>query len=401
VRVLVNSDDLAPVGGVELSSLQVCRELVARGHRLDLLYRNGGELEPQWRALADSARQVPSFLVTQERPLADAARLLPAVRAAAGQRPDVLWLNRAEHLVWGLLAAGVARAPLVCHLRTHPHFPAVGLLSRGVNRFIAVSAYIKQLWVDAGLRPDAVDVVPNGVDERDYPAGGAAELAAARRRLDLPQSHYIVLYYGRLHAEKGIDLLLDTWRRLGLPPDQASLVLAGDPYPTAAGAEYAAWVRQAAPVGVRLLPMQRDVVPLLHAADVVVLPAQWQEPFGRVVAEGLISGRPVVASRVGGVPEQLTGELSSLLFDPRDAGELAARLHALRQWRAADPGLGDRCAAHARDELSLRATANGVEGVLAAAAGSRRRGRRTPAPEPGGAAQHSKETRSGTGGRAR
>lgn len=370
MRILVNSDALAPIGGVELSSLQVCRELVRRGETVDLLYRDGGELEAQWRALAASARQVPGFLVTQQHPLRDLPRLVPSLRAAAAlrPRPDVLWLNRAEHLVWGLLAARAARAPLVCHLRTHPHFPALRQLARGVSRFVAVSGYVRDLWVEAGLDPDRVDVVPNGVDEADYPVGGPAELLAARRRLDLREDAFVVLCYGRIHPEKGIDLLLEAWRRLGLGPDEATLVLAGEPYPTPEGRAYGARIRALAPAGVRFTGMQPDVVPLLHAADVVVLPAQWQEPFGRVVAEGLTSGRPVVASRVGGVPEQLTGGLSGLLFDPRDAGALADRLAALRHWRRDDPGLGERCAAHARARLSLRATADGVQRALSRAA---------------------------------
>jgi glycosyltransferase involved in cell wall biosynthesis/GT2 family glycosyltransferase len=389
VRVLVNSDALAPVGGVEVSSLQVCRELVHRGHQIDLLYRDGGELERQWRGLATSVRQVPSFLVTQERPVRDLPAMLSAVRAASGLRPDALWLNRAEHLVWGLLASRTSRAPLVCHLRTHPHFPAVRQLARGVSRFVAVSSFIKDLWVDAGLHADSVQVVPNGVDEADYPVGGTAELAAARHRLGLSASAYVVLYYGRLHPEKGIDRLLEAWQRLALPADEATLLLAGEAYPTSEGRAYAQRIRELAPAGVRLAGMQRDVVPLLHAADTVVLPAQWQEPFGRVVAEGLISGRPVVASRVGGVPEQLTGELSSLLFDPGDAGELAARLGRLRQWRRDDPGLGERCAEHARTRLSLRATADGVENVISTVVESRRRRPRT-----GNSAQPTRSTQS-------
>jgi len=366
MRILVNSDALAPIGGVELSSLQVCRELVRGGDEVDLLYRDGGELEPLWRDLAVDLRQVPSFLVRKQRPLRDLRAVLPAVRAAGQLRPDVLWLNRAEHLIWGLMASRAARTPLVCHLRTHPHIPAARQLARGVSRFIAVSSYVKDLWVSAGLDPATVEVVLNGVDRQDYPVGSSGEMVSARRVLGLSPTAYVVLYYGRIHPEKGIDLLVDAWRRLGLPAEEATLVLAGDPYPTADGAAYAAALRRTVPAGVRLIDMQSDVVPLLHAADVVVLPAQWQEPFGRVVAEGLTSGRPVVASRVGGIPEQLTGELSRLLFDPKDAADLANRIASLRYWRRDDPGLGSRCAEQAHDRLSLRATTDGVRRVLAA-----------------------------------
>jgi glycosyltransferase involved in cell wall biosynthesis len=112
-------------------------------------------------------------------------------------------------------------------------------------------------------------------------------------------------------------------------------------------------------------------VPLLHAADVVALPAQWQEPFGRVVAEALMTGRPVVATAVGGIPEQLTGEFARFLVSPFSPGEpdsaaqaFASTLAGLREWRRDDPGLAERCVRHARDRLSLDRTVHGIEAVF-------------------------------------
>src|SRR3954453_14258484 len=87
VRILVNSDALAPIGGVEVSSLQVCRGLAERGEQIDLLYRDGGELEQHWREFAGTLRQVPNFLVTQESPARGLLSMLPAVRAAAALSP--------------------------------------------------------------------------------------------------------------------------------------------------------------------------------------------------------------------------------------------------------------------------------------------------------------------------
>jgi glycosyltransferase involved in cell wall biosynthesis len=293
-------------------------------------------------------------------------------------RPDVVYLNRVEHLVWGLLASRAARAPLVCHLRHHPDFPAVGLVGRGVSRFIAVSAYMKRLWVSAGLRDDRVRVVSNGVDPDDYPFGGLADRARARLALGLPDTAFVVLCYGRLHPDKGMDVLLEAWRALALPPGDSILLVVGDPYPTAEGRAYAARVSRSSPDGVSFLPRHADVVPLLHAADVVAFPAQWQEPFGRVVAETLMTGRPVVATAVGGIPEQLTGEFTAFLVDPPGPGgagrgpaaaALAGRLAELRHWRRDDPGLAGRCLRHARDRLSLDPTVDGIESVLREALG--------------------------------
>ena len=143
---------------------------------------------------------------------------------------------------------------------------------------------------------------------------------------------------------------------------------------------YADRLRAAAPGNVRWLPMRRDVLPPLHAADVVVLPAQWQEPFGRVVIEGMATGRPVVASRVGGVPEILTGEFADLLVEPGDPTALTAKLESLRHWRTDDPALAGRCTAHVLDHFSLATSVDRIEEMLmTAAAQGPRRHHREPA----------------------
>ncbi len=373
MRLLVNVDDLASIGGVELSSLQVSERLAARGHVIDVLYARSGDLEPRWREIA-TLRQVQSFLITQQRFVQDTGPVLRGLGALRGLRPDVIWVNRVEHLLWGLLASRITRAPLVVHLRMNPHFPGVSVLGRGASHFIAVSGVVRRLWTDAGLRPDQVSVVHNGVDPADYPYADASAMAGARRSLGLGESGPVVLYYGRWHPEKGLEQLLRAWRGFAVE-GPAQLVVAGDPYPTAEGAAYAARVRELADDRVTFLPMQSDVVPLLHAADLTILPSQLEEPFGRVVAETLSTGRPVLASRIGGIPEQLTGPFTELLFEPTDTAGLTALLTRFADWRRTDPELGVRCAAHAAQSLSLTSTVDGVERVLAAAVAKRHRAR--------------------------
>jgi glycosyltransferase involved in cell wall biosynthesis len=379
MRVVANPAVLAPIGGVEMSTLQVNRELAKRGHSISALFQEAGSLSPQWQVFAEEMVRVPTFDFTKSTAARDLYRLRPAVRAAAAAAPDVIYLNRAEQSVWGLLAGRASRAPLVTHLRTLPDFPGVGIVGRLTGAFIAISGFVRDQWIQAGLRPEDVTLVHNGIDPADYPVGGSAERAAARAALDLSPDAYVVLYYGRVAPGKGVEVLLDAWRALALPPEHATLLIAG-------GADdgeghFLRSLQDGQPPGCRWLPLQRDVVSLLHAADVVTLPAEWQEPFGRVVIEGLASGRPVVGTTVGGIPEILTGEFRSLLVEPGDRRGLAARLGSLHQWRTLDPGHGVRCSRHALGKFSLTATVDGVEGVLRAAVTARNQAdRRSPAP---------------------
>jgi glycosyltransferase involved in cell wall biosynthesis len=107
----------------------------------------------------------------------------------------------------------------------------------------------------------------------------------------------------------------------------------------------------------------------LHAADVVVLPTICDEGFPRVIVEAMATGRPALASRIGGIPELLTGEFERFLMEPGDAGMIASALDSLVGWQQREPELAGRCSAHIRDHFSLDRLVEGVERSLTAAAG--------------------------------
>ena len=152
-----------------------------------------------------------------------------------------------------------------------------------------------------------------------------------------------MLYYGRVLPDKGVGVLLDAWRRLDLSHRPATLVLVGSPEP-AADAAIAEKVKRVNPATVRWFPMQAGVERFLHAADVVIFPSLMPEAFGRVVIEAMSTGRPVIASRVGAVPEILDGPMARFLVEPGDAGELAASMDSFLDWRTTEPELARRCA---------------------------------------------------------
>jgi glycosyltransferase involved in cell wall biosynthesis len=154
---------------------------------------------------------------------------------------------------------------------------------------------------------------------------------------------------GRLAAQKGFGVLIDAAVRWQGRDPAPMLAIAGEG-PLAD--ELAARAR-AAGVPVRFLGRRGDVPALMAAADVVVVPSLWEgQPL--VVQEALRAGRPVVASRTGGIPE-LTGDEGALLVPPGDATALAqavlsvlddpagaARLAAAATERARTlPGAGD------------------------------------------------------------
>ena len=386
MRILTHVITLERVGGMEVNTLEVSRALAQRGHDVHVVH--GPPIVefpmPDMRAEFESAGITlhgpqpfpPPSLATA---IPSVVQSVPSARLAARLRPDVVWLQRFEHIVWGRLAALGGRAPLVCHLHHALGSRLIPLAARGVPQFIAVSEFMRRLWVSLGLDPERVAVVHNAAPAENYPYGGEVERKQARQALGLPPEAPIALYYGRLEEPKGLLVALEAWERARSRLGRGHLVLAGG-YPRYADASLRARVDELVRAGsATLLPMQGDVVPLLHAADLVLFPSRLPEAFGRVALEGLMTGRPVLASAVGGVPEIVAGPLARLLVPEGDAAALAEGIAALLPWREQEPELGALCAAEMAARFSFTEHVARIEQLLD---GVRRPGRRRPASPP-------------------
>jgi glycosyltransferase involved in cell wall biosynthesis len=163
----------------------------------------------------------------------------------------------------------------------------------------------------------------NGVDLEVFRPGDRAD---ARHRLGLPADRPLVLGVGRLVESKGFHHAAAALARLG---GDAVLVLVGE------GPDRER-IRGLLPPG-RLMLLggrRRDEVALAYqACDLLVLPS-WREGWPNVVTEALASGLPVVASRVGGIPEICGDAAAAILVAPGDEVALCA---ALRQFLASPP----------------------------------------------------------------
>lgn len=238
--------------------------------------------------------------------------------------------------------------------RSLARYAAVGRelpLVRAADEVVVYSDVVRSAALANGIDPARCHVVP-------YFA------ARAERPVPLPPGRGIV-FAGRIVGAKGLDLAL---RALALDPGAwDELVVAGD------GWDRPRCERLAASLGigsqVRFTGWQ-DAAGLdrtLRAARLVVLPSRWPEPFGIAGIEALALGRPVVGARVGGIPEWLEDGVGGFLFEPGDAGSLAAAIERT----LADETLGES-AWHAAARFSPAAHLAALDAVYAAAAGARK-----------------------------
>jgi glycosyltransferase involved in cell wall biosynthesis len=194
-------------------------------------------------------------------------------------------------------------------------------------------------------RRGAARVVEFDVPAPPAPVPSPAAVARARAVLG-PPGRPAVLAIGRLAEQKGLDTLLAAARRWQDRVPVPVLAIVGE------GPLAAELAARAARTGVDLA--------LLGAADVIAVPSRW-EARALVVQEAMAAGRPIVATRVGGIPA-LTGEDAAILVPPGDAGQLAAAVLAVLD----DPRRAARLSAAARDRAAtLPGPADAVAAVLA------------------------------------
>ena len=187
-------------------------------------------------------------------------------------------------------------------------------------RVVAVSKPLAAEVVALGVPEDRVRVVMNGVDGDLFKPG---DRKAARAELGLPQDQPIAIYVGNLKPEKGVIDLGKAWAGVVKQVPDATLLVIGDG-PLKGELEA---VTSGLAERVRLIPRQPlERVPLyMAAADILVLPSHF-EGTPNVVLEALASGRRVVATAVGGVPDLITSDTLGALVPAGDPDALAAAI---------------------------------------------------------------------------
>lgn len=187
------------------------------------------------------------------------------------------------------------------------------------TRAVAVSRPLVRALGDLGVPEERVRYVPNGVDASLFRVRPRDE---ARIRLGVESSDPIVLFVGRLEPAKGIDELLEAIRIVRAQRPTTRFVLLGD----GVSKERVREVVHAAD-GHVIAPGPRplaEVAEWLAACDVFCLPSH-REGTPNVVLEALACGRPVVATRVGGIPD-IVDDAVGRLVDAKDAPGLASAL---------------------------------------------------------------------------
>jgi len=184
---------------------------------------------------------------------------------------------------------------------------------------IAVSEALKRQLVADGIEADKVVVIPNGVDLSVFKP---IDRRSARQALSLPLERRRVVFVGNLVAVKGLPILIEAMQRL---PEDVCLSVVGDGIQRRALEGLVHTRRLAGRVEFVGQQPHPDIALWMNAADCCCLPSL-SEGCPNVVVEALACGIPVVATRVGGVPELLRNPACGIVVPPRDPQALAEGL---------------------------------------------------------------------------
>ena len=188
-----------------------------------------------------------------------------------------------------------------------------------VTLFLAPSHSTRQRFIDFGIGPERITHAPPGFDHRPF-----------KRVVRTASSILRIGFLGSLMVSKAPHLLLEAFRHL--PPDAATLELVGAPAPYHGDDSYGDCLRpllDQSGVSLRGSVAHNAVPETLAAFDLLAMPSIWPETSGLVIQEAFLAGVPVVASRIGGIPEVITDGVNGLLFEPGSREGLERTLRRL------------------------------------------------------------------------
>lgn len=350
----------ATIGGSGVVATELAHALAFRGHDIHLI---SAELPFRWRwgtpGLAFERVDTPSYPLFNE-PQYLLALTNTLVRVSRRHQLDIIHAHyavphaTAAYLAQHILAADHARPPRtvttlhgtdITLVGSDPSFASVvGFSIDASDGVTAVSHSLKRDTESAlGVRRE-IAVIPNFLECGDY---HRLQDASLRTRLCPPgECDALVTHISNFRSVKRVGTVIEIFRRIRAQV-RARLVMVGD------GPDRQAVERQTAEYGlsdvVDFVGEQHDVVDWLSAADLFLLPSA-QESFGLAALEAMSCEVPVVASRVGGLPEVVQDGVTGFICDADDVDGMAARsLQVLR-----DPELRRRIGRAAAADVASR-----------------------------------------------
>ena len=358
IRVVTLVDGIGTGGGEQLAAQTTALLDPDRFDRTLCVTREPlAEESPEHiRATAETLRAAEVRIVQlSRRSTANLYAWLPLLRLLRRDRIDVLHAHKFGANVWAAILGRLAHVPVIV---AHEHSWSFKgkplrrlldreLIARACSVILAVSREDRRRMIEIeGIPPDRVVVVPNGILELP-PATGRDVLSP----LGIPPEAPVVGAVSMLRPEKGIEVLIRAAALLKPEFPALRVLVAGD----GDRGSYEALIRDLQlDETVHLLGVRTDVPDLLRVFQVAVCCSD-REGSPLSVMEYMAAGRPVVATRVGGLPDLIDDGVEGLLVAPGDPAALAEAIGALLRDRPRAAAMGRNASERQGREFTLQA----------------------------------------------
>lgn len=335
-RLLWLVDSLG-AGGAEALVVTFAQGLDRGQHQLFVACLNGANGVNAQR-LSDSGVPVTDLGARNLRDVRAFRRLLALIRE---ERIELIHAHLTYSAIWSAIASRLTGVPAIASLHVSPdatrtledsarHRLATDLrdrvlraiLNRWSRAVVMVSGALRDDYLARGLEPRKMRVVHNGIELDRFRRNRVEARARLEREFAIPPGAPIVATVAVLRPKKGIEVLLAAARGAR----RAYFVIIGD------GPKREEWTALANDLGVanriRWAGFRTDVDALLAGCDLFVHPSL-DDAFPTVLLEAMAAGLPIVASRVGGIPEIVTQGVTGELVPPGDAAALASAIDAV------------------------------------------------------------------------
>jgi glycosyltransferase involved in cell wall biosynthesis len=335
------------LNGGERSFLAIAPRLIEMGWHLQVLVPTNSEFEQ-----ALQAHRIPTLPLTKhdsggQRKSLDEIRQQLADHFKSVQ-PTLIHCNSISTSRWCGPVTRNLGIPAIGYLRDILRLSRQAIVDiNHLDLLVAVSNATRDWHVNQGLEAAKVEVVNNGIDLDEFAPAENSQRDSIRAEFNLAAADPIVLFVGQIGMRKGIDLLIEAFRRIANEIPAAHLLIVGERNSTKDEAiEFETRVRRSANEStaaghIHWLGRRGDVAEIMRQSDLLIHPAR-QEPLGRVLLEAAASGLPIVTTRVGGSPEILSSLDEFALVQPLDSESLAERAVELL------------CHRHEREAISKR-----------------------------------------------
>ncbi|HTU64391.1 MAG TPA: glycosyltransferase family 4 protein [Steroidobacteraceae bacterium] len=368
-------------GGAEFKMIAICRTLGDAAHvltlqhgSLDRILKEQGirhSVKPLGAAAGGVRREGGSLSLLRAVP--GSLRMVREL-ARESRRHDLVVCFSQKAFVLASLAKPFARRPIVWFMNdilSAEHFDPllirglIALSRRSADHVAVVSQESLRAWRQAGGRMDRVSVVYSGIDPEQIARqlSDPARVAAYRAQY-APHGEPLVGMFGRISRWKGQDVFL---RALAQVPGAQGVIVGGA---LSVDADYERELRELAlALGVddrvEFVGHVDDPMTLMAACNVVAHCSTSPEPSGRVIAEAMFAGTPVIGSDAGGVPEFIVQNETGLLTPLKDDAALAAAIRRYLDDPEWSRGVAARARVRAEQNFSSAATISGFQRAIA------------------------------------